>query len=60
MFRAVYSIPRVEDLFSTLVGRITFTKLDMSKAYQSGLPVETEQMANSHEKVAMCSLVLCD
>ena len=29
-----YPIPRIEDLYSTLAGGQTFTKLDMSHAYQ--------------------------
>ena len=29
-----YPLPKVEDFFSTLVRGITFTKLDMNKAYQ--------------------------
>ena len=29
-----YPIPRIQDLFATLAGGKTFTKLDMSQAYQ--------------------------
>ena len=29
-----YPIPKVEDLFSTLSGGTSFTKLDLSQAYQ--------------------------
>lgn len=32
-----YQISKVEDLFSTLAGGVTFTKLDMSQAYQQPL-----------------------
>ena len=36
-----YPIPKVEDLFAKLAGGKTFTKLDLSQAYQQ-LPLDKE------------------
>ena len=35
----VYLLPRVEDLFATLPGGCSFTKLDLAQAYQQ-IPLE--------------------
>ena len=47
-----YPIPKVEDLFSQLSGGKTFTKLDMSQAYQQLLLDEDSQnfvVFNTHK-----------
>ena len=54
----VYPFPRVEDLFATLAGGKTFTKLDLAHAYQQ-IPLEesSEQYAtiNTHKGLYQCN-----
>ena len=38
-----YPIPKIEDLFTSLAGRKSFTTLDMSQAYQQLLLDETSK-----------------
>ena len=47
-----YSIPKIEDLFATLAGGETYTKLDMSQAYQQLLLDEESKqyvVINTHK-----------
>ena len=49
-----YPIPKVEDLFTTLAGGKTFTKLDLSQAYQQ-LKLDSESrkyvVINTHKRL---------
>ena len=47
-----YPIPKIEDLFATLAGGETYTKLDMSQAYQQLLLDEESKqyvVINTHK-----------
>ena len=52
-----YPLPKVEDLFSTLAGGITFTKLDMSQAYQQLLLDEIQKKSSLLTPIRVCSAI---
>ena len=49
-----YPIPKIEDLFAKLIGSRTFTKIDLSQAYQHITLYEESQkyvMINTHKRL---------